>query len=76
MCSLIIFGGLQQPRPYIQGLRVAQRATTDVTVMELYKGTVNREQLKTIGRFLGGNHVTRLPVSADSSERAVSLLHD
>ena len=46
------FRGLAAATAYIQGLRAAQRATTDVNVMELYKGAVNREQLTTIVRFL------------------------
>ena len=70
------FRGLAAATAYIQGLGVAQRATTDVTVMELYKGAVNREQLTMIVRFLARNHVTRLPVSATASQHAVSLLHD
>jgi predicted nucleic acid-binding protein len=70
------FRGLAAATAYIQGLHVAQRATTDVTVMERYKGAVNREQCTTIVRFLGRNHVTRLPVSAVASQRAVSFLHD
>jgi hypothetical protein len=70
------FRGLAAATAYIQGLGVAQRATTDVTVMELYKGAVNREQLTTIVRFLARNHVTPLPVSAGASQRAVSFLHD
>jgi predicted nucleic acid-binding protein len=70
------FRGLAAATAYIQGLRVAQRATTDVTVMELYKGAVNRNQLTTIVRFLERNHVRRLPVSATASQRAVSLLYD
>jgi predicted nucleic acid-binding protein len=70
------FRGLAAATAYIEGLRVAQRATTDVTVMELYKGAMNREQLTTITRFLARNHVRRLPVSAAASQRAVTLLHD
>jgi predicted nucleic acid-binding protein len=70
------FRGLAAATAYIQELRVAQRATTDVTVMELYKGAVNREQLTAITRFLARNHVTCLPVSAAASQRAVTLLHD
>jgi predicted nucleic acid-binding protein len=70
------FRGLAAATAYIQELGVAQRATTDVTVMELYKGAVNREQLMMIERFLARNHVTRLPVSAAASQHAVSLLHD
>jgi predicted nucleic acid-binding protein len=70
------FRGLAAATAYIQGLRVAQRATTDVTVMELYKGALNQEQLTTIVRFLARNHVTPLPVSAAASQRAAILLHD
>jgi predicted nucleic acid-binding protein len=70
------FRGLAAATAYIQGLGVTQRATTDVTVMELYKGAVNREQLTMVVRFLARNHLTPLPVSADASQRAVSLLHD
>ena len=70
------FRGLAAATAYIQGLGVTQRATTDVTVMELYKGAVNREQLTMIVRFLARNHVTPLPVSAAASQRAVFLLHD
>ena len=69
------FRGLAAATAYIQSLPVVQRATTDVTVMELYKGAVNREQLTTIERFLVRNHVTRLPVVAATSQRAVALLH-
>ena len=70
------FRGLAAATAYIQRLSVTQRATTDVTVIELYKGAVNREQLTTIVRFLERNHVTRIPVSAAASQRAVTLLHD
>ena len=70
------FRGLAAATAYIQGLRVAQRATTDVTVMELHKGALNQEQLTTIVWLLERNHVTRLPVSAAASQRAVTLLHD
>jgi predicted nucleic acid-binding protein len=69
------FRGLAAATAYIQSLPVVQRATTDVTVMELYKGATNREQLTTIERFLVRNHVTRLPIEAATSHRAVALLH-
>ena len=70
------FRGLAAATAYIQGLGAAQRATTDVSVMELYKGAANREQLTMIERFLARNQVTRLPVSATASQHAVRLLHD
>jgi predicted nucleic acid-binding protein len=69
------FRGLSAATAYIQSLPVVQRATTDVTVMELYKGAANREQLTTIERFLVRNYVTRLPVAAATSQRAVAMLH-
>jgi predicted nucleic acid-binding protein len=70
------FRGLTAATAYIQALPVAERATTDVTVMELYQGAANREQLTTIGQFLERYHVTRLPVVTTASQRAVALLHD
>jgi len=35
------FRGLAAATAYIQGLPVAQRATTDITIMELYQGAAN-----------------------------------
>lgn len=70
------FRGLAAATAYIEGLPMVQRATTDVTVMELYQGAANREQLTTIGQFLERHHVTRLPVVTAASQRAVALLHD
>ncbi len=70
------FRGLAAATAYILALPVAERATTDVTVMELYQGAANREQLTTIGKFLECHHVTRLPVVTAASQRAVALLHD
>ena len=70
------FRGLAAATAYIQGLPVAQRATTDVTVMELYQGAAHRAQLTTIGQFLARHHVTCLPVSTAASQRVVALLHD
>ncbi len=70
------FRGLEAATASIQALPVAERATTDVTVMALYQGAANREQLTTIGQFLERYHVTRLPVVTAASQRAVVLLHD
>ncbi len=69
------FRGLAAATAYIQGLPVAQRATTDITIMELYQGAANREQLETIERFLTRNHVMRLQLAAAVSQRAITLLH-
>lgn len=69
------FRGQEAATTYIQSLAVDQRATTDITVMELYKGAANREELATILRFLTHNRITRLPVSEAASQRAVDLVH-
>jgi hypothetical protein len=69
------FRGQEAATSYIQSLPVDQRATTDITVMELYKGAANREELATILRFLTHNRITRLPVSEAASQRAVELVH-
>jgi predicted nucleic acid-binding protein len=68
------FRGLDAATTYIQNLPADQRATTDITVMELYKGATNRQELTTIARFLTRNRVTRLPVAAAASQRAVQLV--
>ena len=70
------FRGLAAATAYIQALPIAERATAEVTVMELYQGAANREQLTTIGQFLEYHRVMRLPVGTAASQRAVTLLHD
>jgi predicted nucleic acid-binding protein len=69
------FRGQQAATAYIHSLPAAQRATTDITVMELYKGAANQQQLATILQFLTHNRVSRLPVSTTASQRAVELVH-
>jgi predicted nucleic acid-binding protein len=60
---------------FIDHFRGQETATTDITVMELYKGAANQQELATILRFLMLNRVTRLPVSTTASQRAVELMH-
>ncbi len=69
------FRGLEAASTYIHSLPADQRATTDITVMELYKGAANQQELATILRFLTHNRVTRLPVSVTASQQAVDLVH-
>jgi predicted nucleic acid-binding protein len=64
------FRGLEAATTDIQRLPADQRATTDITVMELYKGATNQEELTTIERFLTRNRVTHLPVAPTASQRA------
>jgi predicted nucleic acid-binding protein len=68
------FRGLQAATTYIQGLTATQRATTDITVMELYKGAANQDELGTIDQFLTRNQFVILPVSASASQQAVQLV--
>jgi predicted nucleic acid-binding protein len=69
------FRGQEAATAYIHSLPVEQRATTDITVMELYRGVANQQELATILRFLTHNRMTRLPVSTTASQRAVELVH-
>jgi predicted nucleic acid-binding protein len=61
------FRGLEAATAYIQSLEVEQRVTTTVTVMELYRGATNRDELSTIERFLARNRFTILPVTTSAS---------
>jgi predicted nucleic acid-binding protein len=49
------FRGQEAASSYIHSLPADQRATTDITVMELYKGAANQQELTTIWRFLTHN---------------------
>ena len=69
------FRGQEAATAYIHSLPVEQRATTEITVMELYKGVANQQELATILQFLTQNRVTRLSVSTTASQRAVELGH-
>jgi predicted nucleic acid-binding protein len=68
------FRGLQAATAYLQSFEVGQRATTDITVMELYRGAANSDELSTIEQFLTRNHFTFLPVSVSTSPQAVHLV--
>jgi hypothetical protein len=68
------FRGVEAATAYIQSLEVGQRATTDVTIMELYRGATNRDELSTIERFLARNRFMILPVTAVASQQAVQLV--
>ena len=69
------FRGQEAATTDIHSLPAEQRATTDITVMELSKGAANQQELATILRVLTHNRVTRLPVSTPASQRAVELVH-
>ncbi len=68
------FRGLKEATSYIESLRVGQRSTTDITVMELFKGAVNQEELSLIDRFLNRSRFVVLPVSESASRQAVQIL--
>lgn len=68
------FRGLKDATSYIKSLRVGQRSTTDITVMELFKGAANQEELLAIGQFLSRNRFVVLPVSESASRQAVEIL--
>ena len=58
----------------IEGIPVNERATTDITLMELFKGARNKEELENIDKFVKRNIFIVLPVSSSASRRAVQIL--
>ena len=53
---------------------MGQRSTTDITVMELFKGAADQEELLAIGQFLSRNRFVVLPVAELASRQAVEIL--
>ena len=68
------FRGVELAKDYIEGIPVNKRATTDITLMELFKGARNKEELENIDKFIKRNIFIVLPVSASPSRRAVQIL--
>ena len=66
--------GLRDAKSYIAGIPVAQRATTDVTLLELFKGAWDKRELMNIERFITANFTQILPVSVSASRLAVDLV--
>ncbi len=72
MFSSITSGALRMS--YIESLRVGQRSTTDITVMELFKGAAHQEELSLIKQFLNRSRFIVFPVSESASRQAVQIL--
>lgn len=68
------FRGVQSASDYLQYIPVSQRATTDINVMELFKGASNGREVDFVEHFLIRNGFIRLPITIAASQRAVQLL--
>ncbi len=68
------FRGIEVAVDYIEGIPIDERATTDITLMELFKGARNKEELGNIDKFIKRNIFIVLPVSSSASRRAVKIL--
>ncbi len=68
------FQGVEAAKDYIEGISVNRRATTDITLMELFKGARNKEELENIDKFIKRNIFIVLPISSSPSRRAVQIL--
>ena len=68
------FRGVELAKDYIGGIPVNKRATTDITLMELFKGARNKEELENIDKFIKRNIFIVLPISSSPSRRAVQIL--
>ena len=53
---------------------VNERATTDITLMELFKGARNKEELENIDKFIKRNIFIVLPLSSSASRKAVQIM--
>ncbi len=61
-------------KDYIERIPINERATTDITLMELFKGARNKEELENVEKFIKRNIFIVLPVSSSASRRAVQIL--
>lgn len=68
------FRGVTAATAYIKSLPEGERATTDVTVMELSKGAANQDELSAIEQFIAHNHFYILPVTMVASRQAVQIV--
>ena len=68
------FRGVEAAKAYIERFSPNERATTDITLMELFKGARTTRELETIDKFMSVNIFIVLPVSSSSSRRAVQIL--
>lgn len=68
------FRGIQEATNYLRDIPAFQRATTDVNVMELFKGASNLHELMIIEQFLTRNNFTLLSINVTASSMAVELL--
>jgi predicted nucleic acid-binding protein len=57
------FRGVEVAKDYIEGIPVNERATTDITLMELFKGARNKEELENIDKKNLKRHT---PISLNS----------
>ena len=49
------FRGIERAVDYIEGIPINERATTDVTLMALFKGARTKEELGNIDKFIKRN---------------------
>jgi len=68
------FRGVEVAKEYIERIPVNERATTDITLMELFKGARNKEELENVEKFIKRNIFIVLHVSSSASRRAVQIL--
>lgn len=70
------FRGLPEATAYIKSIPASRRATTDISIMELYKGASDQQELSSIERFLQQNRFVFLSASESASRRAVQILKE
>jgi tRNA(fMet)-specific endonuclease VapC len=68
------FRGVEAAKEFMEDIPIDERTTTDITLMELFKGARNEDERENIEKFIEQNFFTVLPVSTTSSRTAVQIL--
>jgi hypothetical protein len=68
------FRGVEAAKEFMEAIPIDERTTTDITLMELFKGARNEDERENIDKFIEQNFFTVLPVSTAASRTAVQIL--
>jgi hypothetical protein len=68
------FRGIREAKEFIEGISIDERATTDLTIMELFKGARNKNEIEKIEKFIEQNFFITFPVTTAASRTAVQIL--
>ena len=62
--SVDYFRGIREAKEFMENISVDERATTDLNVMELFRGARNKNETEKIEKFIEQNFFIVFPVPA------------